>query len=174
MRLLAALALAVLAATLSGCGPGRVTDAPAPEPTVTEEPLFATDAEALAAAEKVYREYSDLADAAGASADPSALTSYVTEEWFAREEAGYRDLAESGKRLVGTTILTSFRLQSFDGHEIVVYVCHDTRAVRVIEQETLADVTPTDRPNEALLEVRFEVEEGLRIAESNLWSNSCS
>src|SRR5689334_18748895 len=113
MRMLAALAVAVLATTLAGCGPGRAADAPAPQTTVTAEPLFATDAEALAAAEKVYREYSELARAISYDGgnDPERLIPITTSSWFEQEQETYRRVQASGQRATGKTPLISFVLQ---------------------------------------------------------------
>ncbi len=53
--------LAVLLLVLTGCTPGDEVVVPDPEPTV--EPMFATDEEALAAAEEAYGAYLAASDA---------------------------------------------------------------------------------------------------------------
>lgn len=140
-----ALAAAVMLASTSGC-----TTPPEPEPTAT--PLFATDEEAFAAAEEVYREYVKAGDS---GAD---TTQYLVGAALEAELETARYLDENGMTFTGRTNVATFDGTHADVHsstpEVDASVCLDVSAVRVIDG-TGADVTPPDRPNRVSLEVAF-------------------
>lgn len=155
---------------LAACVPNEPAPPPAPSPSTTA-PLFATDDDALAAAEKVYREY--LA-ASNSGPDFARLEPVTTPEWFAYEKEASDRRHEAGLRAEGDSQIVSFDLQSYSTSEVVVYVCLDVSDVRVLNQQGI-DVTPSERADRGTLEVRFAVTNaGLRVDGSDLWSNSCS
>ncbi len=144
-----------------------------PSPTTT--PFFASDEEALAAAEEVYREYlamSDLISSEG-GAQPERIAPYVTDEWLEHELKTAQDLAESGRRIIGQSEVTALELQYRDDLQIVAYACHKLEQTMVIDADG-RDVTPANRPSEGLLEVIFAVEGvAIRVGGSDLWSEHC-
>ena len=157
-------ALAVMLATLSGCG----TDTPVTIPTQqpTSEPLFASDEEALAAAEAAYSKYLSISDEIGASGgeDVDRLAAAVTGEQLLREEEAFASYVEKGLKTVGQTQLRAFEIQQSTQSEsdiasIGAYACADASGVRVFDKSG-KDVTPSDRQNVRAFEIN------LRSAES--------
>lgn len=164
----------VAVAVLAACGPapGRFR----PEMTVApvDAPLFASDAEALAAAEEVYREYFAVANGGGTSADIETLRPYVSESWLQVELDGRRDFEARGVRVEGQPNLLWMRLQQHEAGGVKAYVCLDLSPARLLDSAGL-DVTPEDRGQEALLLVTLvQFEHDLVIDGSALWSKSCS
>lgn len=173
MRFLSLAVAAGLTLALGACGPEPQPPMSTPSPTTT--PFFASDEEALAAAEEVYREYlamSDLISSEG-GARPERIAPYVTEEWLEHELKTAQELAESGRRIIGESEITAVELQHRDDHQIVVYACHKLEQTMVIDANG-RDVTPTNRPSEGLLEVTFVIDGvAIRVGGSDLWSEHC-
>lgn len=163
-------AFCLTAALLSACLP--VTDGrPTPTPTPTRTALYASDEEALAAAEKVYREY---LDATSSGPDLNRLADVTTPEWFAYEKESAERRAADGLRAEGSSALVSFSLQMRSETEMVAYACIDVSQVRIVNSSG-ADVTPAERPDRGTLEVLFALTNaGPKVNGSDLWSNSCS
>ncbi|MGW8483454.1 hypothetical protein ACWGJP_09955 [Microbacterium sp. NPDC055903] len=142
--------VALLAGGMLGCSPE-----PDPEPTPTA--AFASEEEAFAKAEEVYRAYIAAEDArhSDEAADPRLfLTGRALEEDTQAQET----LRENGVHLAGAT-----RIAAFVGQEariddrvgtIVVAACLDVSLSRVLD-ETGADVTPPSREDLWPLEVVF-------------------
>ena len=103
-------------------------------PSATPAPVFATDAEALAAAEKAYAAYLGMSDliAKEGGRDPERIAPFVTEEQLVEELEGFASLLGSGVQLAGETDLVSFQLQSADldrnSSSLSAYVCLDYSA----------------------------------------------
>ncbi|QAY73001.1 hypothetical protein ET445_06230 [Agromyces protaetiae] len=146
---LAVVGLAVLlGGALTGCTDSQ---APAPTPAATEapaaEPIFASDEEALAAAEEAYEAYLQALDqaASDAAGNSSGIDEFVTDS---QVKDSLATLAARGLRIQGTTSYDSMRLESW--HEsagaasLTVYVCLDSSGTRVLDASG-NDVTPTDR-----------------------------
>lgn len=170
-RALIAAALLAVPLALGACGPDPSRGRPTATPAPTSTALYASDEEALAAAEEVYREY---LDATNSGPDFARLANVTTPEWLAYEKSASERQAATGLSAVGSSEMLSFELQAYSLNEIVVYVCLDVSRVRIVNKQG-ADVTPTDRADKGTLEVRFVVtEEGPRVDGSDLWSNSCS
>jgi hypothetical protein len=163
--------------TLSGCGGG--TPIPTLPPTPTATPVFASEEEALAAAEEAYAAYSEMSDliSSQGGADPERLAPYVTAEQLAREIDTANYFSANGLRADGRPVLTRFDLQQYSEVasqvEIVVYVCLDVSAVLVRDADG-ADVTPANRQSVVPLEVAFVASSSdtLLIANSDVWSGS--
>lgn len=134
--------LALAAASLSACSPDT---APTPEPTTA----FASEEEAFAAAEEVYRAYND------ASNSGSKTTDYLSGSALQSDLDTKRYLDENDLSLSGDSEVVSFSGvdAQLDGiSKIHAQVCLDVSASRVID-ETGADVTPADRESRWLLDV---------------------
>jgi len=162
---LAAGALVVLAPVLAGCGPS-----PAPRPTPTA--AFASEEEAFAEAEKVYRAYNEAVNserAGDVSADP---LSYLTGAALEANIATSRHLDQSGLSLAGKGSVSEFEGSAHKtgplGEAIELTTCLDVSATTVTN-DVGEDVTPVDRPTRIRLRVEFIVDDGrLLISDSNV------
>ena len=141
---------------LSGCGGSDPM--PTLPPTPSSTPVFASEEEALAAAEEAYAAYlamSNLISSEG-GADPERIAPFVSESRLADELEGFETYQNLQIHTAGTDTYEVRELQRVDeteaGAEVVVYVCWDASAVRVIDASGM-DVTPASREVRALLEV---------------------
>jgi hypothetical protein len=171
-----ALGLTLLAAAgLAACSPDDPVIPPDPLPSVT--PVFASDEEALAAAEKLYGEYQAAADALGASGwkDPTVLNAFVRGDVLRDELASAESFREKGYVQIGQATFDSFVLQQIDDRGpgtvfITAYLCVDVSAVDVVNSEG-ESITSPDRPDRQPLEIDIDdVEGGLRISRSEAWA----
>jgi hypothetical protein len=141
---------------LSGCGGGDPIPTLPPTPTAT--PIFASEEEALAAAEEAYAAYSEMSDliSSEGGVDPERIRPFVTAERFDDELRGFSTLRESNLHIQGEATLEVLELQRYDevgGEvEVVFYACWDASASRVINSAG-EDVTPSDRDDRLVLEV---------------------
>lgn len=173
-----ALAAAVLFA-LAGCVPSDAPDRPSPSPTAA--PVFASDAEALAAAEKAYAAYlrvsDEIAQDGGRGAD--RFDSVVTKQWMSKEKAAALQLAQSGRHQVGSTLHSPLKLQQVDadasGVNVVAYSCLDLTGTRILNASGM-DVTPSTRQLQLSVQVSFRssaTAPSLLLVDSNEpWSGS--
>ena len=177
----AALAVALV---LVGCVPTTTPASPAPRPSAT--PVFATEAEALAAATEAYAAYVRVSDqiTADGGADPERIAPHVTAAQLKRDRdvfAAYR-----AKKIVsvGSTSFDRLRLQRFDdrgrsGLDLVIYICLDLTKIRLIDSQ-MQDITPTnlDQPSPMQVTLRPDADQGnlLVVERSESWSgeNFCS
>jgi hypothetical protein len=143
--------VAVIAAcvALSGC----VQSTPRVIPTAPEtvKPVFASDADALAAAEKAYVKYLAVSDAVGddGGKNPERITPLVAPDWLPTELKSYATFEKSGNTFSGSTSFTSFRLQrdeqtSDSLADVTVYVCLDLTKTRELNSVG-TDITPRSR-----------------------------
>ena len=142
-RILGAVGAAVVVGTLVGCGTG-----PAPEPVPTPTAAFASEEEAFAAAEEVYRAYNEALNARQsdqAAGDPQRfLTSAALETYI----DGENTLDSFGLRIAGDASVTSFTGRSAelssDSARLTALVCIDVSEVTVFDAANI-DVTPVER-----------------------------
>ncbi len=162
---------------LTGCST-FAEPAPAQEALVVEAtPMFASDAEASAAAEAAYRNYIDVSDqiARDGGANPERLEALVSQDLYSQQLEEYGDVLAKGLRATGASTFDSFKLESYDPYsgEIRVYVCIRVSSIRVVSKAG-ADVTPVERPDDLPLQVTFvrESDTGahLSISASDVWS----
>ena len=167
---------AVALVALSGCAPEPSPIVP--EPTSTTPPLFASDEEALAAAEEAYREYLRVSATISSEGgkDPERIAPLVSPDLKEQTVESSRLLLDQGRRTVGEYSFDSASLQQYadagDGTaQIVAYMCTDVTAVRILAADG-ADVTP-NRPNRLPLELVFSATgppTELILESSDLWS----
>jgi len=159
----AALALAVVAAALSGC-------APAPQPTPTPTPAFASEEEAFAAAEEVYREYNEAVNAERRGDDSVDPRDFLIGLALEGDTDARRILAEEGLTISGDGEVAEFVLLQTElesgAASVQVLVCLDVSETTVLDAKGF-DVTPPDRDLRVPLQVTLdESDHELMISES--------
>ncbi len=137
--------VALSALLLGGCAP------PPPAPP-TPTPAFASEAEAFAAAEEVYRAYNE------AGNQRSDDERFLTGEALSSDLDSKRVLSENGLQILGASEVVSFKGTHADLEGAVsrvsAEVCLDITSSRVTDAHG-TDVTPQDRVNRWLLEIDF-------------------
>ncbi|MEO6532751.1 MAG: hypothetical protein ABIO06_04145 [Pseudolysinimonas sp.] len=152
-----ALASAVLLA-LVGCVPSDPHGSPSPHASAT--PVFASDAEALAAAEKAYAAYLKVSDeiANDGGQNPQRFATVVTPSWLPNEIASASQLASSGRRQDGATTFSQLKLQQVGADEadvsLVAYTCLNLMGTKILDSGG-NDVTPSTRVSMFSVEVSF-------------------
>ncbi len=177
MRRILAVAGAVLLVALAGCvGPepgGRYKPAP------TATPVFASDEEALAAAEVAYGAYIELADQifVEGGKNPERLSTVATGAFLKASVEEFRQVKLEGLVSTGGTLFRDMILQSYDplsGNErlVVVYVCEDVSAVDVRNASGASAVSP-DRPDTTTFQAAFDLSPAgtLLVSSREAWSN---
>jgi hypothetical protein len=162
MRIAALILAAGLAFTLGGCVKDDGPIVPKPLPSST--PIFASDEEALAAAEEAFGKYLALIDqiSADGGAGPDRLSAAATPEVVAHEKDGFEETHTAGERGIGRRTFDSMTLQSADINSgvteaaIAVYVCEDFSATDILDAAGNSVVSPT-RQLRYPLEVFFDL-----------------
>ena len=170
--LLAAGAVAILVA-VSGCDAADPRVTPAPTPSAT--PVFASDEEALAAAEVAYAAYLAVSDAifAEGGADPERLSGVASGDFLEASIAGFQKVQTNGWRSVGTSTADSYELQKFDPDgSVTVYLCTDVSGVDVVDSSGQSVVSP-NRPARTYFEVNFDYVGGptMLVASREVWGD---
>jgi hypothetical protein len=157
-RLAAVTLVIAVGLSLGGCAP----DAPAPKPTASPSPtpLFATDEEALAAAEEAYAAYLSVTDQVfmDGAADIGVLGTVATRKQLDLDREELSKAAEMGYRSQGSTTFENMTLQSRSDNDeaaVVVYLCEDVTSVDVVDSNGISVVSP-ERPNRVRYEVTFD------------------
>jgi hypothetical protein len=179
LRLGIAGAVALSALLLGGC----VQPAPVktPQAHATVKPLFASDADALAAATKAYAAYLKMSDTitSEGGANPQRING-VAEGDAARDArdgfAAYQSKAlhSRGASKFDTVSLQQLESENDGGAVVRSYVCLDVSDVRVLDSAG-ADVTPLARESRLPLEIVVEFAAGLgtpKLSESTSWSGT--
>ncbi|MEO8528327.1 MAG: hypothetical protein ABI435_04555 [Pseudolysinimonas sp.] len=163
--------------TLTGCIDSRPIPTLPPTPSAT--PIFASEEDALAAAEDAYAAYFDVSTTISheGGVNPERIAPYVTEGQLQNEIEGFGFFFDRGYHTEGVTSFDSMKIQqvqqSPDPTLVVVYVCLDVSTSSVVDAEGV-DVTPAGRAPRVPLEVSFEtsVDGRLLISESTQWSGT--
>jgi hypothetical protein len=175
MRIRSTVALGALVLALSGCVPTAEPHPIPPTPTVT--PVFATEEEALAAAEAAYREYLAVSDAIAADggANPERLRPLVTDEYFDEVSSSFLAYEQGRLHTRGTSKFQDFNLASLDqtsnSASIDAYVCLLVGDVRVFDTSD-HDVTPIARRDRLPLQITLlsNGNDKLQLTRSESWS----
>ena len=143
----------VIVAALVGCVPQST-----PEPTPT--PLFASEAEAFAAAEDVYRAYNDALNSVDPS-DPATFEPLFELSNGAFENADRKNLSimhAEGHTINGDAVIVSFEGSSTTSQlrAVTARVCLDVSGVTITDTSGSSVVDPS-RPSVYTLDVTFEV-----------------
>lgn len=145
----AAAPIALLAAVaLGGCAAPEPEATPTASPTA--EPLFASEEEALAAAEEVYAEYVRVADLvlSEGGTDPEQLEPLLAPELFEVQRQGFATARQEGLRSEGRTEFEIVEVQSYDATArpgarfLTAYVCRDLTNVNVLASDGSSVVAP--------------------------------
>lgn len=147
--------LSVLA--LTGCVGSDHPVTPAPSPTST--PLFASEEEALKAAEAAYQRFNEVADAIlhEGGADPDRLKAVATGPLLKENLDDFADMKTKGLRSTGAILRRDFVLQSIPADAeaaVVIYVCEDVSQLGLVNGSGASVVNPS-RPTSQLMEVSF-------------------
>lgn len=154
----------VMALALSGC---VAVPAPTPTPTASAsaEPIFASDEEALAAAEAAYGRYLEVVDQLthDGGADQNRVNDVATSAYSHELLKSLERLRKSGNHTVGTTTYDGMRLvertEAGGVATVSTYVCLDVTDVRVIDAAG-NDVTPAERAPRSPIQAHFESSPG--------------
>jgi len=162
---------------LGGCGGGDPMPTLPPTPSAT--PIFASEEEALAAAEEAYAAYLEMSNliSSEGGVDPERIAPFVTVDQLPEELEAASYLSENGFRVAGEVRATEMILQQYNESggvaEVSAYVCLDVSDARAIDAEG-NDRTPPDRPETIALEVSFTANDAdsAVLASSDQWPDS--
>jgi hypothetical protein len=163
----------------SGCAP--TTREGPKDPSPRAAPVFASEAEALAAATEAYAAYVKVSDAItqDGGINPERITELVTKDYLADERRGFASFEASGLVTRGDSTFDGTRLQEFSSDaqgrsSVTIYVCYDISRVQLINSAG-EDVTPPSRANRQALEVTLSTTSDpnskMLIARSETWPN---
>jgi hypothetical protein len=173
-----ALGLTLLAAgALAACSPDDPVEPPDPVPSRT--PVFASEEEALAAAEELYGKYEKVTDAIAQAgwSDLNGLEQVLRGDALEAEQKAALDLEGKGLHQVGNSSFDSLSLQTVSDQgkgsvELVVYVCGDVSGVDVVDKNGDSVVSP-ERPDRQPLEVTIDDLDGaLKISRRDAWTGA--
>ncbi|MBB5842503.1 hypothetical protein HD599_000826 [Conyzicola lurida] len=153
---------------------------PQPEPSPTESPLFASDEEALAAAEEAYRAYLDVENVifAEGGVQPERIEEVAVREALQAAREGFESMKEKGYRAIGEAAFDSVELQQYASSQaseqdlVFVYMCLDFTNQDVLNLENKSVVNP-DRQDRQPAEVGFDRSadgSGLILSSRNPWT----
>jgi hypothetical protein len=127
--------------------------------------VFASEEEALAAAEKAYAEYLRVSDEIliDGGNDPRRLLDVATEGVYQAELDGFNQVHAQGWHSTGGSTADHFRIEQFNPRDkvdvLTAYLCSDVSRVDVLDASGASVVSPT-RPNRTAFEVSFSYREG--------------
>lgn len=151
---------------------------PSAPPSAEAEPLFASDEEALAAAEAAYAEYLAVADAVliDGGADAQRLETVAIGEVLEEDLERAAEYEREGRRQEGQTRVldTSLQqlLQDSSNTEVITYACLDSFSIEIVDASG-ALISNPERDATVTFELRFEAESDgkLLLAESDVWTS---
>jgi len=141
--------------------------------------VFASDAEALKAAEAAYAAYLKVSDQVliDGGAKPERLLAVATEAVYQEELEGFEAETAKGWHGVGSSRLDGASLQQYtpdDPNNVVtVYLCTDISGLDVLDSSGQSVVSPS-RPSRTAFEVSFAVksvgESDLLVSNKQVWT----
>ncbi|WP_179954734.1 hypothetical protein [Cryobacterium shii] len=165
---------------LAGCAP---TPTPKPSATATTDaPVFASDADALAAATEAYAAYLGVTDAvlSAGGGDAAQLAAVAVGDALTAEINTAGMYAERKYRSIGSSQFDSVQIQSLDDDgqgsaTVTAYLCSDISAVDVVDEAGVS-VVPVDRGARFPLEITFRNSRAhssqLLVASSEIWAGT--
>lgn len=149
------LVIALAVTTMSAC-------APEPQPSPTPTPAFASEEEAFAAAEEVYRAYIDAFNAVDLQ-DPKTFeppAEFTAGEYQSSERETLSEMHANGYHRSGAIKVLWFKpLAVTDGGTVEARTCDDVSGTTFTDASGQS-LVPSDRPAVYALDLRFEVTEG--------------
>jgi len=172
----AALAVALV---LSGCMPTNTPTRTSPKPSGT--PIFASEAEALAAATTAYAAYVKVSDEvlADGGKNPERIEHFASGDALNSALAGYGDFRKRGLHSVGVSKIDHISLQNFSpdsangGNIVTIYACLDLTDVNVLNSGGSSAVSP-ERPSRQPFQVSLgwnESNQQLVVSSRDPWSD---
>ncbi|MES2171526.1 MAG: hypothetical protein V4479_12525 [Actinomycetota bacterium] len=170
------IALAALTLLLTGCVPADPIVTPVPVPSAT--PLFATDADALKAAEDAYAAYLKVSDQilADGGADPDRIDAVATPAVAKSDGVSFAKYRAQGLHAVGDIQFSGASLESYTptAYESVVriYVCVDVSETDVVDTGGRSVIDP-GRQAVTPFEIAFNPEPGsssLKVSSHDAWT----
>jgi hypothetical protein len=163
------LVIALAVTTMSAC-------APEPQPSPAPTPAFASEEEAFAAAEEVYRAYIDAVNAENRGEPDASPQDFLTGTILDADVASRRELEASGVRIEGSTEILNFHGTAADIEtvvpQLVAAVCLDISKSRAIDASG-QDVTAVGRSDVYGISVTFIGDEhSLLISEYEIMKNA--
>lgn len=177
--ILTASTLALAAGLLAGCTHSQADADPTkpPKPSLTPTPIFTSDADALAAATKVYKEFLAASDLVGhdGGIDPDRVKPYATPEVLDAERRQAQKLQAAHARSYGESKVSNSQLQSVTQHgatvTISIYACEDLSAVDVRDDSGKSLIDPSRADLVAyVVQVRGDSLDHLVVASNKFWS----
>ena len=172
MRVKPLIALPLIAIALAGCSAQQ----PAPKETTAaadQKPLFASDEEALAAAQAAYANYLEVSDqiARDGGANPERLKGLVSPDQYLSEVEPFTAMVKEGSAQTGQSGFDSFHLQSVTSDEVTAYLCLDNSNVSMTT--TSGETKSPSTPRWPLL-VKFNLDSNnkLVLSGSETWSGT--
>lgn len=173
MRVKPLIAIPLIALALAGCSAQQ----PAPKETTAaaeQKPMFATDEEALAAAQAAYTNYLEVSDqiARDGGANPERLKGLLSSEQYLLEVNSFQNYVSKAIHSSGLTTFDSLHLAESDAARISAYLCLDSSQSRVLDVND-KDVTPSNRVDRWPLLIHFEYLNGnLVLSGSDTWTGT--
>ena len=172
MRVKPLILIPIVAVALAACST-QATTKPETTQAATEKPLFATDEQALAAAQAAYANYLEVSDqiARDGGANPERLKGLVSGDLYKDEAAGFQEIGNSGSQAVGSSSFDTLHLQSMDSKSISTYLCIDHSQIH-LQNSKGDDVTSPTRIDRypLLVTFTFQPDQTLIIESSETWS----
>lgn len=171
-------AAGALVLALAGCVPSTSHGTASPSPTAT--PVFASDADALKAAEAAYAAYLKVSDqiAQDGWRSPEMLQSFARGAALKEDTKTAQKLSSKSLRQVGDTTFDRLSVQTVDergkGTAVVtVYLCVDVSGVDVVGPDG-DSVVPASRQDRVPLEVDIDNLESssFKVSRSDAWSGT--
>jgi hypothetical protein len=167
----------IAAAGLAACAPEDPVHPPDPGPSRT--PVFASEEEALAAAEELYGEYLAAENLLGAGGwnDISLVEPFLKGEALDDEIETAEGLSAKGYRQVGEIVFDSTTMQQLEDREegaleLTLYLCLDVSNASILDSADQT-VVIAERPNRIGLEIAMDDFDGdLRVERSEPWAGS--
>ncbi|MEK7663737.1 MAG: hypothetical protein AAB357_06160 [Actinomycetota bacterium] len=165
------IAIPLIAIALAGCS----AQPPAPKETAAateQKPLFATDAEALAAAEAAYANYLEVSDqiARDGGANPERLKGIVSDQLYKESSDVFITYLTNSINVDGSTSFDSLHVADISSTAATFYVCLDVSGTNLLSADSEI-VTPQNR--QSRLPIVFGVSktgEKFKIESSEVWS----
>ena len=141
--------------------------------------MFASDEEALAAAEAAYANYISVSDqiARDGGAGAERLQPFVSDDLYEQQRQDYEGVLAKALRTTGASTFDSFRFESYDAlsGDVRAYVCLRTGGIMVLNLAS-ENVTPVGRNNDLPLQIVFRPganqETAIVVAGSDVWSGT--